>query len=151
MNLVLDEASEKAYWQNEVISEETRFLGFVNSQAQHGATNQTILTAYFCLPQSAREQLLDLAPKRAEWVQRTLQLVNRALGRRIDHKVVHAYIKPHGHAMPIPKPGYLFQDANEGRPYENLVYAGVDSGRLPLFFEAVDSGIMAVQALDQQT
>jgi hypothetical protein len=50
-----------------------------------------------------------------------------------------------GHAMPIPQPGYLFKDANTNRSNPNLVYAGVDNGRLPLLFEAMDSGIMAAK------
>jgi len=48
-----------------------------------------------------------------------------------------------GHAMPVPKKGYLFDDKNKYRSDKNLVYAGVDNSRLPLFFEALDAGIQA--------
>jgi hypothetical protein len=53
-----------------------------------------------------------------------------------------------GHAMPIPQPGYLFNDANKSRGNSNLAYAGVDNGRLPLLFEAIDSGTIAVKEVD---
>lgn len=52
-----------------------------------------------------------------------------------------------GHAMPVPKPGYLKQDWNIDRPLENFTYAGCDTGKLPLFFEAVTSGLEAVESL----
>ena len=53
-----------------------------------------------------------------------------------------------GHAMPIPTVNYLLNDQNKYRSKPNLVYAGVDNGRLPLLFEAIDSGIQAVKLLD---
>ena len=60
------------------------------------------------------------------------------------NQVAKVIIKQMGHAMPIPSPGHLFNDGNDFRSNSNLVYAGVDNGRLPLLFEAVDSGIGAV-------
>lgn len=51
--------------------------------------------------------------------------------------------------MPIPKVNYLFDDQNRYRSEPGLVYAGVDNSRLPLLFEAMDSGIQAVKLLDQ--
>jgi len=41
----------------------------------------------------------------------------------------------------------LFKDGNEARSNQNIAYAGVDNGRLPLLFEAIDSGIMAGKLL----
>jgi hypothetical protein len=65
----------------------------------------------------------------------------------LQNMVEKVYIKQMGHAMPIPKTGYLFQDANKHRSQKNLIYAGVDVGRLPLLFEAMDSGIYAAEVL----
>ena len=45
-----------------------------------------------------------------------------------------------------PGPGHLLNDANE-RPDADMIYAGVDNGRLPLLFEAVDSGLQAVDLI----
>ena len=53
-----------------------------------------------------------------------------------------------GHAMSIPKINNLFNDKNLHRSEPNMVYAGVDNSRLPLLFEALDSGIQAVGELD---
>jgi len=46
-----------------------------------------------------------------------------------------------GHAMSVPTPRFLFNDANDKGT--DLIYAGVDNGRLPLLYEAMDSGLMA--------
>ena len=51
-----------------------------------------------------------------------------------------AFIHVMGHAMSIPTPHYLFNTYPE---IGNFKFAGADTGRLPLLFEAIDSGIMA--------
>ena len=61
------------------------------------------------------------------------------LGERPE--ITACYINVMGHAMAIPGPGFLFNDANHQNT--ELAYAGVDNGRLPLLFEALDSGLMA--------
>ena len=55
-------------------------------------------------------------------------------------------IKVMGHAMPIPAPGYLLKDANNASNAE-MIYAGVDNGRLPLLYEALDSGLQAASLI----
>ena len=55
-----------------------------------------------------------------------------------------------GHAMPIPQPNYLFDDKNDKRKHQGLVYAGVDNSRLPLLLEAIDSGLEAVKLLNSK-
>lgn len=65
--------------------------------------------------------------------------IEEVLRKKID--VSAAFINVMGHAMPIPEPGYLFKDANT-RSKSGVLYAGVDNGRLPLLYEAVDSGVM---------
>ena len=153
MNFLLESRRfDQVWWQNEVIDEDPRFLGFVNSMAQaREAQGMEVLTAYYCLPQSERQLMLDLDQKGwTEWAARALNLVNIAMDGKIADKVRRVFVKLHGHGMPIPAPGYLFRDANENRPFANLVYAGVDNGRLPLIYEAFDSGLEAARLLNQQ-
>jgi len=147
VNLILDTPPKTSYWQNEVIGADPHFAGLVNSRAQQEHGPYTVLTAYFCLPELNRPDLLTLRDNPKPMIQKTLQVIHTALGQRIDANVVQAFVKLHGHAMPIPHPGYLFRDANVARSHPNLVYAGVDNGYLPLLFEALDSGLAAVRAL----
>ena len=55
-----------------------------------------------------------------------------------------AFIHVMGHAMSIPTPHHLFKTYPE---MGNFKFAGADSGRLPLLFDAIDSGIMAATSL----
>ena len=54
-----------------------------------------------------------------------------------------------GHAMPIPEKGYLFNDRNDQTQKDNFYFSGVDNGRLPLMFEALDSGIYAASLINR--
>ncbi len=139
----------EAWWQNEVLGPDNRFLGFVSSMAQagHSGSKHEVLTAYYCLPQSQRESLLSMKTALRGWVATTMSYINKALGTDISPRTRKVYVTVHGHGMPIPRPGYLFRDGNEKRGNPNLVYAGVDNGRLPLVFEALDSGLLAADLL----
>jgi hypothetical protein len=147
-NFVLKGTVPSKYWQNEIIGHDPHLLGFVNSQTQSSSHNATVLTAYYCLPPNLRSSLVTLNENPESWVRRTLQSIAISLKKEITAQVQKCFIKLHGHAMPIPLPGYLLNEKNQKRKYPNLVYAGVDNGRLPLFFEAVDSGIMAAKLLN---
>ncbi|MDJ0841682.1 MAG: NAD(P)-binding protein [Acidobacteriota bacterium] len=149
VNLVLKDKLDTSYWQNEVVGRDPGFVGMVNSQSQADEGNQTVLTAYFYLPEKNRADLLTLGMDPKPLLRRTLEIAGQSLEERIDTRVEHAFLKLHGHAMPIPTPGYLFQDANEKRSLPNLVHAGVDNGRLPLLFEALDSGLTAAAVLSK--
>ena len=61
------------------------------------------------------------------------------------NKILKAIVHPIGHGMPIPEPGYVGDNLNDRIPFPNFAVAGVDHGRLPLFFEALDSGIEAAK------
>ena len=78
---------------------------------------------------------------------RTVRAINNYFDEKINGAVEKMFFKVHGHGMSIPKPGFLFDDQNNHRQYPDLVYAGVDNARLPLFFEAVDSGLEAAKLL----
>ena len=150
LNFVLrNELDEIGYWQNEMIMDDTTFMGFVDSNLQHKQRQEKrVLTAYYCLPPDSREDLRNVEENKSVIVDKTLSYLNQNFSTDLSDLVEHVYIKVMGHAMPVPKPGYLFQDKNQGRPYQNLTYAGVDNARLPLLFEAMDSGLQAVSALE---
>lgn len=149
VNFVLNKPLEKtSYWQNEIISEDKSLLGFVDSQAQYSAkADSRILTVYFCFKPEERLAMSLIEEKKQTFIEQSLKHLEQYFGRSIKNHIEKIYIKQMGHAMPIPKPGYLFRDANDHRANSNLVYAGVDNGRLPLLFEAIDSGIEASRLL----
>ncbi|MDH5396765.1 MAG: FAD-dependent oxidoreductase [Cyclobacteriaceae bacterium] len=136
------------FWQNEMITDDPTFLGFTDSFAQQRKKSPyRVFTAYYCLPASSREDLINLPATKEVIAEKTLNYLEEYLDTGIRDSIEKIYIRPLGHAMPIPEPGYLFNDKNKYRSNERMVYAGVDNARLPLFFEAVDSGIMAAQHL----
>ncbi len=141
-------AGRGVFWQNEIISNDKSLLGFVDSEAQFSDSHERrVLTVYYCFKSEERKMMSLIEERKHSFVERTLNHLEVYFGKSLKSDVEKVFIKQMGHAMPIPKPGYLFSDANDCRSNQNLVYAGVDNGRLPLLFEAVDSGIEAVGLL----
>ena len=137
-----------AFWQNEVLTDDSSFMGFVDSGAQHSNQNKyRTLTAYYCLPVESRNDLLNVEVDKNKIAEATIEHICDYFKEDIADKVQKVFVKVMGHGMPIPVPGYLFDDKNQYRTNKNIAYAGVDNGRLPLFYEAVDSGLEAVNAL----
>ncbi|MBL6447122.1 NAD(P)-binding protein [Fulvivirga sp. 29W222] len=137
------------YWQNEMLTDDKSFMGFTDSMAQHPSPNeQRILTAYYCLPPDSRADLINVEKNKQKIAEVTIARINEYFGVSIDKNVLKVFIKAMGHAMPIPSAGYLFNDKNKIRPDKNMVFAGVDNGRLPLLIEALDSGIMASKLIE---
>ncbi len=134
---------EYGFWQNEFLAEDRSFLGFIDSSVQDRVSlgGRRILTAYYCLRPEDREYLSTVSQERERIVTEAQSQVRKVLPHM--DSIERAAIKVMGHAMPIPTPGYLFRDANESN--SRLAYAGVDNGRLPLLFEALDSGILAAE------
>lgn len=145
VNLVLERSSEDwGYWQNEMLTKDETFLGFIDSTTQYKASpRHRVLTAYYCLPPSSRNDLVNVEATKNQIVESTAHHISNYLGEDIRPALRQADIKVMGHAMPIPGIGYLFDDKNQYLKNRNMVYAGVDNSRLPLLFEAVDSGITA--------
>ncbi|MEM9324352.1 MAG: FAD-dependent oxidoreductase [Bacteroidota bacterium] len=129
------------YWQNEFVGEEPSFLGFIDSSVQDPDTlgDHRVFTAYYCLKPEDREYLSQLGQESQRVTAETLDYIRTMIPD--DIVVERAFVNVMGHAMPIPQTGYLFNDANHKK--SKLTYAGVDNGRLPLLFEALDSGLMA--------
>ena len=93
--------------------------------------------------------MMSLIETRKEaFINQTLKHLEDYFSKPLRKEIEKVFIKQMGHAIPIPQPGFLFKDANTNRTNPNLAYAGVDNGKLPLFFEAIDSGIMAVKEVN---
>lgn len=148
LNFILNEPIEGlGYWQNEMLVADETFMGFVDSSLQAETTDKQVLTAYYCLPPGAREDLKNVEANRQVITEKTLGYLEEYFQKSLSDRLEAVYIKVMGHAMPVPNPDYLLNDANEKRSYPNLTFAGVDNARLPLFFEAMDSGIQAAKLL----
>lgn len=152
LNFVLPQAAlPKGFWQNEFLDPERSFMGFVDSDAQYNPSGQRTLTAYYCFPPWQRDKVMGLEGAAAQQlVRHTVGHMARYFGMeaaQLGQMVEKVFMKPMGHAMPVPVPGYLLKDKNQNRPYPNLTFAGVDNARLPLLFEALDSGICAAKLL----
>lgn len=145
-------STRQAFWQNEIISDDKQLLGFVDSKAQFASSHENrVLTVYFCFKPEEREMMSLIDERKQTFVNQTLAHLEKYFDKSLRSQVQKVFIKQMGHAMPIPRQGYLFNDANENRSNPNLVYAGVDNGRLPLLFEAIDSGIEAYKHLKNHT
>ena len=133
------------FWQNEFIGENQSFLGFIDSGVQDRSQlkGKRILTAYYCLQPTDREYLVTIPDHKEEIANETLSYIQEMLEETLD--VEACFINTMGHAMSIPTTGFLLRDANDQDT--DLAYAGVDNGRLPLLYEAVDSGIMAAERI----
>ena len=132
------------FWQNEYLGERDDFLGFIDSsvQSRESLKGKRVYTAYYCLQPENRKHLTTIPSNKDRIANDALETIEEVLNKRIEVNV--AFINVMGHAMAIPQPGYLFNDANT-RSKNGMVYAGVDNGRLPLLYEALDSGIMAAR------
>jgi hypothetical protein len=146
VNLVMKEDWDgEAFWQNEILTDDKSLLGFVDSKAQYSTAGQRVLTVYYCFKPEEREMMSLIEERKQTFIDQTIGHIVAYFDRKLRNQIEKVFIKQMGHAMPIPQPGYLFKDANTNRSNPNLVYAGVDNGRLPLLFEAMDSGIMAAK------
>lgn len=142
VNIVTNDSPDSyGFWQNEYLGEREDFLGFIDSsvQSREGLKGKRVYSAYYCLKPENREHLSTIPSNKERIAMDAIVAIEEVLRKKID--VSAAFINVMGHAMPIPEPGYLFKDANT-RSKSGVLYAGVDNGRLPLLYEAVDSGVM---------
>ncbi len=150
LNLVLKKSipKQKVFWQNEILSQDSALMGFVNSLAQSQSDDdKQILTAYFCFKPSERANmaLWHEANGLEPLIKRTIDALSSYFDLDVSLHLDKVFVKLMGHAMPLPAPQYLFNDPNKLRSNKRLIYAGVDTGRLPLLFEALDSGLQAAR------
>lgn len=131
-------------WQNDFISKDTTFLGFTDSKIQN-QDHGRVLTAYYCFPEMHHYNVQNLETSYDHIVQETIKKITTYYKKDISNAVKEVYVKLLGHAMPIPKPGYLTAPRNLATA--GLAFAGSDTGRLPLLFDAMDSGIQAAKMI----
>lgn len=148
VNIELNEAiSGKAtIWQNDMITNNSQFLGFVNSKSQLPNSPQ-VLTAYFCFPGIYHYLVQEIESNPKELVLETITHLNKYYKTDLNPLIKQAFVRILGHAMPVPLTGYLTQKRQT--TFNGLHLAGVDTGRLPLMFDALDSGIVAAEAFNQ--
>lgn len=149
VNIVLNKAvTAPVFWQNEYLSGEQAFMGFVDSGAQYQPfTTRRTLTAYYCLEPAQRNELLNIKDLAPSLVEQSIAAIEEVLKTSIRKDIEKVYLKVMGHAMPIPKPHFLLQNSNVDALSTGIAYAGVDAGHLPLFFEAANSGLQAARLL----
>lgn len=135
---------EYGFWQNEYLGDRPEFIGFIDSSVQDQAalSNKRILTAYYCLAPEDHPYLATIPDHQETIIQEALESIENLLCQKLKPEA--AYINVLGHAMAIPQPGSLFRDATK-LSKNQMIYAGVDNGRLPLLFEALDSGLVAAK------
>lgn len=131
-------------WQNDFLSPDASFLGFVDSQYQD-ETSTHVLTAYYCFSEVNHHLVANMEENVAPLVHETIDNISLYFKKDISELVQHVHVKVLGHAMPIPQKGYLTKERVLSQ--NQLAFAGVDTGRLPLMFDAMDSGIQAVKEL----
>jgi len=151
INLVLSKTPPgPVFWQNELLTANQSVLGFVNTLAQYQSSDAyPVLSVYCCFAPEQRQYVADIPLRADDFLSEILQLLEPYFGSGLQPYIHQAFIKLMGHAMPIPGPGYLFSGTPLGRTDDRVIYAGVDNGRLPLLFEAIDSGLLAARlALD---
>ena len=140
-----------AFWQNDMVTDQHSFLGFVDSKSQSGTTRRNF-TCYYCFAPDQRAELQTWTEDKAtmrKMANQTIAHLSTYFGEDVTDLVEHVQFKARGHAMPIPVPNYCQKEPLLST-HPNIAYAGVDTGRLPLFFEALDSGIQAVKVLDDK-
>lgn len=143
---MIETPEEEAFWQNDMVNISKNVLGFVNSSVQNAREN--VLTLYMCFASSGRKEVVELMKDPESMAQRAAENLELFFGKRIKQHIKSAHVKIMGHAMPIPGKGYLFRDANRMFDQPNFFVAGVDNGRLPLMIEALDSGIVAANEVN---
>jgi len=149
VNIILSKPiASNGIWQNEFPLHNNNFMGFIDSKAQKTKSNH-VLTCYYCFPPEERKDLPKLKNNLEHFTKNTISYLNEYFDTDLTTSIEKVFVKVMGHAMPIPTTNYLFKDKNNERLYPNLTFAGVDNGRLPLLFEAVDSGIKAVKELEK--
>ena len=150
INFVLnDKIKSDPFWQNEFLTEDLHFMGFIDNASQiRRKGGYRIFTAYYCFDSTQRILLASITDRAQAIVAETIKTISLYFDQDISNQVEKIFIRVMGHAMSIPKINYLFNDKNLHRSEPNMVYAGVDNSRLPLLFEALDSGIQAVGELD---
>lgn len=147
LNFELNDAvTTDAKWQNDMLNIHPNLLGFVNSKAQN--TKQNVLSVYMCYAPTERKMVSTINENSHEYITAAINYIQQYYNQDIEPLIKSVKIKKMGHAMPIPTVGYLRGNTPLQHQFKNIHFAGTDCGHLPLMFEAMDSGLIAVQAIN---
>jgi hypothetical protein len=135
---------ELLYWSNGIYDPKQLYVG-VTWANHHRPEDPPLLGHYIVYPPGRAYHVPALIDRPHRIVRFCLEQLRALVGRDVSADVARVIIQKLGHAMPTPVPGTLFGDANAGRSSARVVYAGVDTGRLPLLVEAFDSGLDAAR------
>ncbi|MFT6746600.1 MAG: hypothetical protein ACJAZ2_000941 [Glaciecola sp.] len=133
-------------WQNDILGLNNNLMGFVNAETQ--TNKDKVLTMYMCFDPAERKKMPEIMANPEAIVKESMSFLNEYFNLSVEEYITSAHIKVMGHAMPVPEKGYLFNDRNLQTHKDNFYFAGVDNGRLPLMFEALDSGIDAANYIN---
>lgn len=100
-----------------------------------------IFSHYIALPPGKPNHVRLLTSRARGWVERCAAIQRVLFGRDLVADTSRITVQKLGHAMPTPVPGALFTNPNARRASRRILYAGVDTGRLPLLAEALDSAL----------
>jgi hypothetical protein len=88
-------------------------MGFIDNASQvRRKENYRVFTAYYCFDSIQRILFASITDKAQEIVTETIKKICLYFNQDISSQVEKVFIKVMGHAMPIPKIGYLFNDKN---------------------------------------
>jgi len=140
--------SELLCWSNHVAEKSGTHIGF--TWANHRQSEDPpILTHYMVLPPGRLGHARVMLARPGRLAQFCRRQMEHYLGRDVGRDIQRVTIQKLGHAMPTPVPGSLLRDPNARRSSARIIYAGVDTGRLPILSEALDSGLQAAEGIKE--
>ena len=131
-------------WSNHIAEPTGRHTGFTWAN-HHSPDAGPVLTHYLAFEPGRWGHFKLLLGAPDALIKRCIAHTSVVLGRDITKNVRRVMIQKLGHSMPCPVPGSMRGDPNQARKHERVLYAGVDTGRLPLASEAIDSAMVAVR------
>jgi len=141
------------HWQNEIVDAEDELMGFAIEKAENEkgfSDHLTTISVYYNFPPESRSDLLQIIDNPNYMINKTIEHIEQHIQKNIKNKIQKCFLKAHGHGMAICQPNFLFNDRNDTIQNKTFAFAGCDNGRLPLFFEAVDSGLVAARIINQE-
>jgi hypothetical protein len=136
------------FWSNGIFHPKHHYVG-VTWANHHRPDDPPILGHYIVFPPGRWHHVPVLIDRPRRILRLCMRQLRALIGRDATCDVDRVIIQKLGHAMPTPVPGTLFTNPNARRSCQRIVYAGVDTGRLPLLIEALDSGLEAARLIDQ--
>ena len=140
---------ELLFWSSAVHEPSKVYVGVVWIN-HHEPDAPPLLTHYLTFAPGRMNHLRAFLRRPRELTTFCLRQLSALVGRDVSPDLRRVVVQKLGHAMPTPVPGSLGYDPNARRSDPRVVFAGVDTGRLPLVAEAMDSGLEAARLVRAQ-